>query len=116
MTCHNCQLKAVKAGKDLKGNQRYRCDRCKRRFAEQREKLLGNMYLSEEKALLVLQLLVEGNSIRSIERITGCEKKTICTLLRVAGERCEDLMKRTMRKVRVNELQLDEIWTYVGMK
>src|SRR5215510_6729028 len=94
MTCHNCQLKAVKAGKDRKGNQRYRCDRCKRRFQAEREKLLGNMYLSEEKALLILQLLVEGNSIRSIERVTGCEKKTICTLLNVAGERCEDLMKR----------------------
>lgn len=116
MTCHNCQLKAVKAGKDRKGNQRYRCDKCRRRFAEQREKLLGNMYLAEDKALLVLQLLVEGNSIRSIERITGIEKKTICTLLRVAGERCEDLMNRTMRKVHVSDLQLDEIWTYVGMK
>ena len=116
MTCHNCQLKAVKAGKDRKGNQRYRCDKCKRRFAEQREKLLGNMYLPEDKALLVLQLLVEGNSIRSIERITGIEKKTICTLLRVAGERCEDLMNRTMRRVRVNDLQLDEIWTFCRMK
>ena len=116
MTCHNCQLKAVKAGKDRKGNQRYRCDKCKRRFAEQREKLLRNMYLPEDKALLVLQLLVEGNSIRSIERITGIEKKTVCTLLRVAGERCDDLMRRMMRKVVVRELQLDEIWTYVGMK
>jgi hypothetical protein len=34
------------------------------------------MYLPEEKALMVLQLLVEGNSIRSITRITGVEKKT----------------------------------------
>ena len=116
MTCCNCKIKAVKAGLDKKGNQRYKCQRCKRRFQELRETLLGNMYLPEDKALLVLQLLVEGNSIRSIERITGCEKKTICTLLRIAGERCEDLMNRTMRKVRVNDLQLDEIWTYVGMK
>lgn len=70
MTCHNCQLKAVKAGKDRRGNQRYRCDRCKRRFQAERERLLGNMYLSEDKAILVLSLLLEGNSIRSIERIT----------------------------------------------
>jgi transposase-like protein/IS1 family transposase len=116
MTCHNCQLKAVKAGRDHKGNQRYRCDRCKRRFQAEQEKLLGNMYLPEEKALMVLQMLVEGNSIRSINRITGIEKKTILTLLNVAGERCEALMNRTMRKVKVNDLQLDEIWTYVGMK
>jgi IS1 family transposase len=81
-----------------------------------RERLLGNMYLPEEKALLVLQLLVEGNSIRSINRITGIEKKTILTLLNVAGERCEDLMNRKMRKVKCSDLQFDEVWTFCRMK
>jgi len=116
MTCHNCKIEAVKAGKDDKGNQRFKCNKCKRRFQAEQEKLLGNMYLPEEKALMVLQLLVEGNSIRSITRITGIEKKTILTLLSVAGERCEDLMNRKMRKVKVNDLQLDEIWTFCRMK
>src|SRR5438046_6574912 len=116
MTCHNCKIAAKKFGKDRKGNQRYRCNKCRKTFQEYREKLLGNMYLSEEKALLILQLLVEGNSIRSIERITGCEKKTICALLNLAGERCEDLMNRKMREVHVSDLQLDEIWTFCGMK
>ena len=116
MTCHNCHLKAVKAGKDRKGNQRYRCDRCKRRFQAEREKLFSNMYLPEDKALLILQLLVEGNSIRSIERITGVEKHTICTLLNLAGERCDNLMRRMMRKVKCADLQFDEIWTYCQMK
>lgn len=116
MTCHNCKIEAKKAGKDRKGNQRFRCNQCKRRFQEERERLLGNMYLPEEKALLVLQLLVEGNSVRSIERITCVEKTTILTLLVLAGERCEELMNRKMRRVSVKDLQLDEIWTYVGMK
>jgi len=116
MTCHNCKIEAVKAGKDDKGNQRFKCNKCKRRFQAEQEKLLGNMYLPEEKALMVLQLLVEGNSIRSITRITGIEKKTILTLLNVAGERCEDLMNRKMRKVKVSDLQLDEIWTFCRMK
>src|SRR5205807_2719246 len=104
MTCHNCQLKAVKAGKDRKGNQRYRCDKCKRRFQAEQEKLLGNMYLSEEKALLVLQLLLEGNSVRSIERITGVQKKTTLNLLAMAGERCEELIDR--KSTRLNSSHL----------
>jgi len=116
MVCHNCKIEAVKAGKDDKGNQRFKCNRCKRRFQEMRERLLGNMYLSEEKALMVLQMLVEGNSVRSITRITGVEKKTILTLLNVAGERCEDLMKRKMRKVKCSDLQFDEVWTFCRMK
>ncbi len=116
MTCHNCQTQAVRAGKDRKGGQRYKCQKCKRRFTEQREKLFGNMYLSEEKALLVLHMLVEGTSIRSIERLLDIQKKTIISLLLIAGERCEALLERKMRRVKVDDLQFDEIWTYVRMK
>jgi transposase-like protein/IS1 family transposase len=116
MTCHNCKIAAKKFGKDRKGNQRYRCNQCRKTFQEYQEKLLGNMYLSEEKALMVLQMLVEGNSIRSITRITGIEKKTILSLLMFAGERCEDLMNRKMRKVKCSDLQFDEIWTFCRMK
>lgn len=116
MTCHNCQLQAVKAGKDRKGNQRYRCDKCKRRFQAEREKLLGNMYLPDEKAILVLSLLLEGNSIRSIERITGIEKKTITRVLLNAGEHCEELMSRKIKNVAVKDVEADEIWGFVGCK
>jgi len=35
------------------------------------------MRLSPERALLCLQVLVEGNSVRSIERITGVHRDTI---------------------------------------
>lgn len=116
MTCHNCKIEAKKAGKDRKGNQRFRCNQCKRRFQEERENLLGSMYLPEEKALLILRLLVEGNSVRSIERITGVEKKTILSLLVLAGEKCERLLNETIKGVAVRDVQADEMWGYVGMK
>jgi len=116
MTCHNCQLKAVKAGKDRKGTQRFLCRNCKRYFQAGRERLLGNMNLSEEKSLLVLRLLLEGNSIRSIERITGVEKKTITSVLLLAGERCEDLMNERIKGVAVRDVEADEIWGFCKMK
>lgn len=116
MTCHNCKIQAKKSGKDRKGNQRYRCHQCKRRFQEQREALLGTMYLPEAKIVLVLTLLLEGNSIRSIERITGIEKKTITRVLLLAGERCDELLKRTIKGVAVQDVEADEIWGFVGMK
>jgi transposase-like protein/IS1 family transposase len=116
MTCHHCKIEAKKFGKDRYGNQRFRCNQCRKTFQAFKEKLLGNMYLAEEKALMCLQMLVEGNSIRSIERILGIEKKTILSLLVMAGQRCESLMDRKMRKVKARDLQLDEIWSFVGMK
>ena len=116
MTCHNCKIEAVKAGKDRKGIQRFKCQQCKRRFQEERERLLGNMYLSEEKSLMVLRLLLEGNSIRSIERITGVEKKTITRVLLNAGEHCEQLMSRKIKGVAVKDVEADEIWGFVQCK
>lgn len=116
MTCHNCQLKAVKAGKDRKGNQRFKCQKCRKFFQAQREALLGNMNLPDFKIELVLRLLLEGNSLRSIERITGIEKKTSTHILLLAGEHCEELMTRKVKGVAVKDVEADEIWGFVGCK
>lgn len=116
MTCHNCQIQAVKLGKDRKGNQRYRCNSCRKTFGEQQEKPLGNMYLPLEKAEMCLRLLVEGNSIRSIERITGVEKKTILKVLVLTGEKCERLLNDKIKGVAIRDVQADEMWGFVGMK
>jgi len=74
------------------------------------------MYISEDRAVLALQLLLEGNSIRSTERITGLDRNTIMTLLVRAGERCKRLMDEKMRNLHLKHLQIDEIWTYVQKK
>lgn len=116
MTCHNCKIEAKKAGRDRKGNQRFKCNQCKRRFQEEQEKLLGGMYLSEDKALLCLTLLIEGNSLRSIERITGVEMHTLLALLVLAGDRCRKLTHDRIKGVAVKDVEADEIWAFVGMK
>jgi hypothetical protein len=41
-------------------------------------------------------LLIEGNSIRSTERITGADRNTVMKLLVMAGEKCEKLMGRVI--------------------
>src|SRR5205085_3069675 len=77
MNCSTCKIPSRKAGKHINGSQRYRCPTCKRRFIEPRIKPLGAMRVPLYNALLCLYLLVEGKSIRSIERGVGLEKKTI---------------------------------------
>ncbi len=116
MTCHNCKIEAKKSGKDRKGNQRFKCHTCKKTFQEAKDKPLGSMYLSLDKALMCLHLLVEGMSVRSTERITGVHRDTVLDLLVRVGEKCEALMESKLRNVKVNDIQLDEIWAYVEMK
>jgi transposase-like protein len=116
MNCQNCQGMTKKFGKDRKGYQRYRCLACKKVSVEPHAKPLGEMRLPLEKALSVIQHLVEGCSIRSTERITGVEKRTILSLLELVGERCERRMTDRIHGVRVWDVQADEIWGYVQMK
>ena len=52
------------------------------------------MNLADQKALLALKLMVEGNSLRSTERITGVDINTLMKLLVRAGEKCEKAMGR----------------------
>lgn len=116
MNCQTCNGATKKFGKDRNGLQRYRCLSCNKTFLEPHERPLGEMRLPIEKALSVLQHLVEGCSVRTTERITGVEKRTILSLLAVVGDRCERLMLERIHGLTVSDVQCDEIWGYVGMK
>ncbi|HTR81760.1 MAG TPA: IS1 family transposase [Bacteroidota bacterium] len=72
--------------------------------------------LSAEKKALVLTHLVEGLSIRSIERITGITKRAITRVLVEYGEKAREVQEREMVNIQSNYIQVDEIWTYVGKK
>jgi transposase-like protein/IS1 family transposase len=116
MTCHNCQTKCKRFGKNKAGHQRFRCRQCTRTFTESIRQPLGDMRLSLDRALLCLQLLLEGNSVRSTERITSVHRDTILSLLEVAGLRAEKLLSERIRGLSVKDVQCDELWGYVGMK
>ena len=59
---------------------------------------------------------VEGNSIRSVERMTGIHRDTIMRLMVRVGNGCSILMDSMMRDLTCERLQLDELWAFVGMK
>lgn len=116
MNCPTCNITANRFGKDRNGLQRFRCPLCKKTFLEAHERPLGDMRLPLDKAVSVIHHLVEGCSIRTTERITGVEKRTILSLLALVGERCEKLMEDRIKSLKVKEVACDEIWGYVGMK
>jgi IS1 family transposase len=74
------------------------------------------MRLPLDRALLCLTLLCEGSSVRAVERITGTEKKTILRLLVQVGQGCERMLAETVKAVPVQDVQADELWTYIRCK
>jgi hypothetical protein len=61
-------------------------------------------------------MLFEGMSIRSVQRLTGLCRDTLADLIMLVGENCQRLLDATVKNVDANDVQLDEIWSFVGMK
>ena len=72
--------------------------------------------LKAETQKTILRLLLEGNSIRSVVRLTGCHKKTVTRLMVRFGDACREFLDETMRGLTLDHVQCDEIWTFVQKK
>jgi len=77
---------------------------------------MSNNHLSIDKQIAVTAALAEGNSIRSIERMTGIHRDTIMRLGVRVGQGCAQLLDSKMRNLACNRIELDEIWGFIGKK
>ena len=72
--------------------------------------------LPHAKRVLILNMLVEGSSMRSITRVADVSINTVDKLLKDAGEACEAFHEATVRGVKAKRVQCDEIWSFVYAK
>src|SRR5260221_9429236 len=68
------------------------------------------------KKVAVVSMLAEGASIRAIERITGVNQNTIMSLNRRVGDACKKIMDEKMRDLPCKQIEVDEIWGFIGAK
>jgi IS1 family transposase len=64
------------------------------------------------KRVLILNMLVEGSSLRSISRVADVSINTVTKLLVDAGETAIDLHDKLVRDVKASKVQCDEIWSF----
>lgn len=64
----------------------------------------------------IISALVEGNSIRSVCRMTGFAKRTVTRLVVELGAVCFEYQDRVFRNLYCKRIQCDEIWSYIGAK
>jgi hypothetical protein len=74
------------------------------------------MRVDLSRAVFVLRLLLEGMSIRSVERIAGVHRDRIVDLAVTFGQRCKRLLKTRIKGVEVSEVECDELWAFIGCK
>src|ERR1700736_2919247 len=64
----------------------------------------------------ILNLLVEGNSLRATSRIADVSINTVYKLAIDAGEACSAYQDQVFRNLPCKRIQLDEIWSFVYAK
>ena len=72
--------------------------------------------LSTQDRVAILNCLSEGMGVNATARVTGKSKNTILKLLADVGEACAAYQDKAMRKLTIRKVQVDEIWSFVGMK
>src|SRR5262245_15610734 len=69
-----------------------------------------------EKRVQIVNLLVEGNSLRSTSRIADVSINTVTKLLVEVGAACAKFNDETGHHVIAKRVQCDEIWSFVYSK
>ncbi|HWX17659.1 MAG TPA: IS1 family transposase [Chthoniobacterales bacterium] len=72
--------------------------------------------LSTEERTQIVAALVEGNSMRSISRMTGASRNTIDKLLCDLGRACSDYQDKAFVNLKSKRIQCDEIWSFIYAK
>src|SRR5207302_816955 len=70
------------------------------------ERRIAMNVLTRQEQLAILNLLVEGNSLRSITRLTGVHRTTIMKLMVRVGNQCREMLDRWMRNLTLHHLEV----------
>jgi transposase-like protein/IS1 family transposase len=116
MLCPDCQKAMRRFGKNRNGSQRFRCNACKKTFTDEATRPPDGRVIPHEKVMGCLRMLLEGNSVRSVERLTGVGRDKIIEAMVEAGQKCEVFMEKVINHVPVEDVEVDELWSFVGCK
>jgi len=72
--------------------------------------------LAASKKAQILNMLVEGSSMRSVSRVADVSINTVTKLLVDAGTVCAKFHNETVRNVNSKRIQCDEIWSFCYAK
>ena len=96
--------------------QMYECKHCKKTFSETRGTVFFGLKTPQKTIYQALNCLAEGMGIRATARVYNVKPDTVLLWLRRAGQHCEKVSTYLMKNLKVKQVQLDELWTFVFKK
>jgi len=92
------------------------CRECGTVFCERQNTAFYDIRSSEEKVILALKLILHGMSLRAVSNVLGVKLDTVRFWLRRSAAHAEQVNDMLVAQVKVNRVELDELWSFVRKK
>jgi transposase-like protein len=99
--------------KQGENRRKFLCKVCGRSFCSRTGTVFYDLRTPEEKVLLALKLLVKGMPLRGVADVLKVKLDTVRHWLKVAAEHSERVNKMLLAELKVSQVELDALWTFV---
>ena len=89
------------------------CRTCDKAFSSRSGTAFFNLRSPKKKVLMGLRLLAEGLGLRGTSRVLEIKLDTIRRWLATAALHCEQVNDMLLRDLKLSQVQVDELWTFV---
>lgn len=94
----------------------FECTTCGEQFSETRETVFFDLRTDENTVMLALKLLLCKVELTSISFVLGVSESSVLAWLQRAAAKAEEINAHLLREVKVTQVQLDEMWSFVERK
>jgi len=96
--------------------RKFLCKVCGMSFCSRTGTIFYDLRTPEEKVLLALKLLVKGMSLRGVADVLEVKLDTVRHWLKIAAEHSEKVNEMLLKDLKVSQVELDALWTFVKKK
>jgi len=100
----------TKQGED---RRKFLCKVCGKSFCSRTGTIFYDLRTPEEKVMLALKLLVKGMPLRGVADVLEVKLDTVRHWLRVAAVHSEKVNELLLKELKVSQVELDALWTFV---
>lgn len=93
--------------------RKFLCKICGKSFCSRTGTIFYDLRTPEDEVLLALKLLVKGMPLRSVADVLGVKLDTVRHWLRVAAGHSEKVSVMLLKELKVSQVELDALWTFV---
>jgi transposase-like protein len=93
--------------------RRFLCKGCGESFCNRAGTIFYDLRSPEERVLMALKLLVKGMPLRGIAEVLEVKLDTVRHWLQLAAEQSEKIDALLIKELKVSQVELDALWTFV---